>query len=244
MGAHRGLERPGCAWHGCKGASYPQSHMRHTWLTCLATRLTRIRERAARPRAPQFCQQKNTQYSLSPVHSLPLNWHDEPSWDPLFDALLLCPGMMGAAPGCPSCGAVPQGRASWGCMRESLPWSSLMALASCTLDQVLYLRPCAPWPRGAAHDPGLLSGCCRPRSPAGKARAAPAAAAISQSLDFSSTDIAFPGVAITTGVKSLLTLPCCTNCTISCHCYMPVISLEGLKLLSATSPAPSLPPWA
>lgn len=84
-------------------------------------------------------------------------------------------------------------------------------------------------------------------SPAGTTRAIPAAEAavvISQPPDFSSTDIAFPGVAITTGVKSLLTLPCCTNCTISCHCYMPVISLEGLKLLLATSSAPLLPPWA
>lgn len=110
------------------------------------------------------------------------------------------------------------------------------------------------WLQGSACSPAVLPGCCRdaavPQTPASKAGAIPAAAAaaaavvISQSLDFSSTDIAFPGVAITTGVKSLLTLPCCTNCTISCHCYMPVISFEGLKLLLATSSAPSLPPWA
>lgn len=161
-------------------------------------------------------------------------------------------GLLRAAPGCPTCGAVPPGRASWGCVRESLPWSLLMALAFCMPDQVLYLCPSALWhgpglASGGGHDPGLLSGCCLQRSPAGKARAVPAAVAavvISQSLDFSSTDIAFPGVAITTGVKSLLTLPRCTNCTISCHWYMPVISLEGLKLLLATSSAPLLPPWA
>ena len=103
------------------------------------------------------------------------------------------------------------------------------------------------WPQGGGHGPGTLPGCCLHQTPASKTRAILAAAAavvISQSLDFSSTDISFPGVAITTGVKSLLTLPCCTNCTISCHCYVPVISFEGLKLLSATSSTPLLPPWA
>lgn len=71
----------------------------------------------------------------------------------------------------------------------------------------------------------------------------PAAATISQPLCFPSPDITFPGVAITTGVKSLLTLPCCTNCTISRHCYIPVISFRGLESPSATSPAPCPPPW-
>lgn len=51
------------------------------------------------------------------------------------------------------------------------------------------------------------------------------------SLCFSSPDITFPGVAITTGVKSLLTLPCCTNCTISLHCYKPVIFFREWKRL-------------
>lgn len=52
VGAHRGLERPGCAWHGCRGASCPQGH---TLPTRPATRLTRISECAAKPQAPQFC---------------------------------------------------------------------------------------------------------------------------------------------------------------------------------------------
>lgn len=137
-------------------------------------------------------------------------------------------------------------------MRESLPWSLLMALASCMPDQFLYLCPSALW-HGAGSALGWWSrpwavlGMLPAPEPRRQSQSRPgsrAAVVIAQSRDFSSTDIAFPGVAITTGVKSLLTLPCCTNCTISCHCYMPVISLEGLKLLSATSSAPLLPPWA
>lgn len=98
-----------------------------------------------------------------------------------------------------------------------------------------------PWPRVAA---GTLSAQDPPRAKPKPSRLSLLLLLFLSLSIFSSTDIAFPGVAITTGVKSLLTLPCCTNCTISCHCYMPVISFEGLKLLSATSSAPLLPPWA
>jgi len=154
-------------------------------------------------------------------------------------------------PGCLSCRAAPQGRASRGGRQGGLPQSLLTGPVSCSLSRVPYLCPSCPWhAAGAALEVVAVAlQCCRgaavPWTPASKTRAVPAATVIiSQSLDFSSTDITFPGVAITTGVKSLLTLPCCTNCTISCHCYMPVISFEGLKLLSATSSAPSLPPWA
>lgn len=74
---------------------------------------------------------------------------------PLFSALLLCLGMTWAAPGCPSRRAVPQGTASWGCVRESPPWSLLMALASCMPEQVLYLCPPAPW-HGAGSGLGVV----------------------------------------------------------------------------------------
>lgn len=170
-----------------------------------------------------------------------------------FDALCSCPRMMQAVLAAPPSGQCCREELHGGCRWESLSQSLMMDPVFCLLDQVPYLCPSSPQ-HGAGADLEAVAvalRCCQdaamPRTPASKARAIPAAAAavvISQSLDFSSTDITFPGVAITTGVKSLLTLPCCTNCTISCHCYMPVISFEGLKLLSATSSAPSLPSWA
>lgn len=153
-------------------------------------------------------------------------------------------------PGCSSCRAVPRGRASRGLQVGKLfPVPADGSCFSLSGPGPLPLPIIFPargrgWPQGGGHGPTLLPGWCLHRIPASEAKAVPAAAVISQSLDFSSTSIAFSGVAITTGVKSLLTLPCCTNCTISCHCYMPVISLEGLKLLSATLSAPPLPPWA
>lgn len=157
------------------------------------------------------------------------------------DTLHACPGMRWAAPVAPPAGQ---------CYREELHGDAGgKALPSpCpVLLPLLTHSPCHWAGAGLEMVAMALWWCWDATVPCKQRQSCPGATTavvISQSLDFSSTNISFSGVAITTGINSLLTSPRCTNCTISCHCYMPVISFEGLKLLSATFSAPLLPPWA
>lgn len=128
--------------------------MRHTLLTCLA----RIRECAADPKHhnPAIRETLNIlSYQFTHFHFTGMMSQARDASPPRFDAPLLCLGMTWAASGCPSWEAVPQGRASWGCVQECLPGSLLLALASCMSDQVLCLCPSSLW-HGAGAGLGAL----------------------------------------------------------------------------------------
>lgn len=143
--------------------------------------------------------------------------------------------MLWAAPAVPPAGHCHREELHGAYRWKSLPKFLLMAPDSCLLATSTHPSPAKgrDLPQGSGCGPTPLLRCCLHHLIQAKPDLSWLLLLLFLGLGFSSADITFPCVAITTGIKSLLTLPSCANYTISCHCYIPVISFALGHLVTA-----------